>query len=51
VVERWAGTTIGGAGAPNAARPAANDRAAADDDANAPNAPDALSDALLEQPL
>jgi 3-hydroxyisobutyrate dehydrogenase len=55
VVERWAGATIGGTGAPNAVPPAANGRvaadAAADADANAPNAPDALSDALLEQPL
>jgi len=51
VVERWAGTTIGGTGTPNAAPSAANHRTAADDDANAPNAPDALSDALLEQPL
>ena len=41
VVERWAGTTIGRAGAP-AGAPAGGD---------VPNAPDDLSDEVLEQPL
>jgi 3-hydroxyisobutyrate dehydrogenase len=46
VVERWAGVEIGGAPATSRALTDAISDAEA-----APNAPDALSDALLEQPL